>query len=130
MMKNVMAAAMIGLFGAGTAWAADPIFGLWQTQPDKGLYYHVEMKACGTKICGEFQQKFQDGAKVESDVVGKNAVYDMVGTGNGKYEGKAWKPSNGKTYAGAGTLSGDSLKIGGCVFGGLICSKQSWTRLK
>ncbi len=128
-MKNIMAAVVVGLMGTGVAWAADPVFGMWQTQPDKGVYYHVEMKACGAKICGVFRQKFDNGAKVASDVIGKNAMFDLVATGNGEYEGKAWKPSNGKTYNGSGKLSGNFLKIGGCVLGGLICSKQTWKRL-
>lgn len=128
-MKNLIVAAFVGMMSTGAAWAADPVFGLWQTQPDDGVFYHVEMMACGPLICGVFRQKFMDGAKVDSDVVGKNAMFDMQATGNGEYEGKAWKPSNGKTYNGAGTLTGDSLKIGGCVLGGLICSKQTWKRL-
>ncbi len=37
--------------------------------------------------------------------------------------------SNGKTYAGKGTLSGDTLKMKGCVLGGLICESQTWSRL-
>lgn len=129
-MKMMMAAVFAGVMGAGAAWAADPVFGMWQTQPDKGVYYHVEMQACGAKICGVFRQKFENGAKVGSDVIGKNAMFDMVATADGAYEGKAWKPSNGKTYNGSGKLNGNSLKIGGCVLGGLICSKQTWKRLK
>lgn len=126
----MMAAVFAGVMGAGAAWAADPVFGMWQTQPDKGVYYHVEMQAYGAKICGVFRQKFENGAKVGSDVIGKNAMFDMVATADGAYEGKAWKPSNGKTYNGSGKLNGNSLKIGGCVLGGLICSKQTWKRLK
>ncbi len=128
-MRNLVGALIVGLFGTGAAWAADPIYGLWKTQPTDGVYYHVKMQACGPKICGVFQQKFQDGAKVDSDVVGKNAMFDLVPDGSGVYKGKAWKPSNGKTYNGSGTLNGNSLKIGGCVLGGLICSKQTWQRI-
>ncbi|MCX7560907.1 DUF2147 domain-containing protein [Sulfitobacter sp. F26204] len=128
-MRIMILAAMAAVMSTGAAWAADPVFGLWQTQASKGVYYHVEMKACGAKICGVFKQKFENGAKVDSDVVGKNAVFDMTPKGGGAYEGKAWKPSNGKTYNGSGTLKGNSLKIGGCVLGGLICSKQTWQRI-
>ena len=128
-MKYVMTAAFCAVMTAGAALAADPVFGLWQTQPDDGVYYHVEMQSCGSLICGVFRQKFEDGAKVDSDVIGKNAMFDMQAKGGGSYEGKAWKPSNGKTYNGEGTLNGDRLKIGGCVLGGLICSKQTWKRV-
>ncbi|MDF3413202.1 DUF2147 domain-containing protein [Sulfitobacter sp. M57] len=129
-MRYVGVVVFVGMMVGASAASADPVFGLWQTQPDKGVYYHVQMQACGGKICGVFRQKFENGAKVASDVVGKNAMFDMVATGNGEYKGKAWRPSNGKTYNGSGTLSGNALKIGGCVLGGLICSKQTWKRLK
>ena len=128
MMKILTAAAMIA--GMATTVLADPIEGLWKTQPDDGIFYHVQMKPCGGAFCGVFQKKFQNGSEVATDVIGKNAVFDMVPTGGGEYAGKAWKPSNGKTYNGSGKLSGNSLKIGGCVLGGLICSKQTWQRIK
>jgi hypothetical protein len=46
-----------------------------------------------------------------------------------RIEGSITKPSNGKTYSGSATLSGNSLKLKGCVFGGLICESQNWSRL-
>lgn len=129
-MKKILTAAVLGFVMGGAAWAADPIFGLWQTQPDDGIYYHVQMKPCGTKICGEYKKKFEGGSEVSSDAIGKNAIFDMVPIGGGKYEGKAWRASNNKTYSGAGTLKGNTLNIGGCILGGIICSKQNWQRLK
>lgn len=127
-MKTVLIAA-VAVFGFAASAGADPIEGVWKTQPDDGVYYHVKMKPCGAGFCGEFIQKFADGQKVQTDVIGKNAVYDLVAQGGGKYEGKAWKPSNNKTYKGSGTLNGDTLKVGGCVLGGLICLKQTWNRV-
>ena len=53
----------------------------------------------------------------------------MSASGGGNYEGEITKPSNGKTYSGKAKLSGNSLKLSGCVFGGLICESQTWTRL-
>ena len=49
--------------------------------------------------------------------------------GEGSYDGSITKPSNDKTYSGRATLSGNSLRLKGCVFGGLICESQNWTRL-
>jgi len=127
-MRIILAAAVAALGFAGAAWA-DPIEGVWKTQPDDGVYYHVKMATCGAGFCGKFLQKFENGQKVSSDVVGKNAVFDMIAQGDGTYKGKAWKPSNGKTYSGKGKLSGNNLKVGGCVLGGLICLKQTWSRV-
>ena len=128
-MKTILTAAAMTIGFVGAAWAADPIEGLWKTQPDGGVFYHVQMQSCGGSFCGKFKKKFVDGSEVSFAEVGKNAVFDMVPQGGGEYKGKAWRPSNGKTYSGAGTLKGNTLKIGGCVLGGLICSKQTWARL-
>lgn len=48
--------------------------------------------------------------------------------GGGKYSGKITDPANDKTYSGKATLSGNSLKMSGCVLGGLICRGQNWKR--
>ena len=56
-------------------------------------------------------------------------IGQMQPAGSGKYKGKITDPANDKTYSGKGTLSGNSLKMGGCVLGGLICRNQTWSRL-
>ena len=129
MKKSILAAAIL-MSAASAASAADPIFGLWKTQPDEGVFYHVQMKQCGASICGVFMKKFENGTEVEADVIGKNAVFDMQNQGGGEYEGKAWRPKNQKTYKGKGSLNGDTMEIGGCILGGIICSKQNWVRVK
>ena len=128
-MKTLLTAAAFTLGMAGVALAADPIEGMWKTQPDEGVFYHVLMQPCGAGFCGVFKKKFENGKEVASPVIGKNAVFDMVAQGGGEYKGKAWKPSNNKVYNGTGTLAGNSLKVGGCVLGGIICLKQTWTRV-
>ena len=47
----------------------------------------------------------------------------------GKYAGSITDPANDKTYSGKATLSGTSLKMSGCVLGGLICKSQTWHKL-
>ncbi|TIT74131.1 MAG: DUF2147 domain-containing protein, partial [Mesorhizobium sp.] len=50
-------------------------------------------------------------------------------TGDNKYTGTITDPETDKTYSGKATLSGASLKMSGCVFGGLICKSQTWHKL-
>ncbi|TIU33013.1 MAG: DUF2147 domain-containing protein, partial [Mesorhizobium sp.] len=38
-------------------------------------------------------------------------------------------PETDKTYSGKATISGASLKMSGCVLGGLICKSQTWHKL-
>jgi uncharacterized protein (DUF2147 family) len=50
-------------------------------------------------------------------------------SGGGKYTGKITDPANDKTYSGKATIAGSTLKMSGCVLGGLICRTQNWKRM-
>ena len=129
-MKHLIASAIATLALATAALAADPVEGLWQTQPDDGAYAHVTMKPCGSAFCGTIDKTFNASGEYQSPNLGKVLVIDMVSQGGGAYEGQVWRPSNDKIYIGKMDLSGDTLKLRGCVAGGLICSKQTWSRVK
>lgn len=116
-------------FGA-TAAHADPVEGVWQTQEDDGAYAHVTITPCGAAFCGIISKAFKDGGEYQSPNLGKEIVIDMVPQGDGTYDGKVWRPSNDKIYIGGIELDGDSMKLAGCVAGGLICKKQTWSRVK
>ncbi|MBD3663800.1 DUF2147 domain-containing protein [Sulfitobacter aestuariivivens] len=129
-MKSFFATTLAVVALAGTAYAADPAEGTWKTQVDDGAYAHVNMKPCGAAVCGTIARTFNDTGEYQSENIGKTLVIDMVPQGGGAYEGKVWRPSNNKVYIGKMTVSGNVLKLSGCVAGGLICSKQSWSRVK
>jgi uncharacterized protein (DUF2147 family) len=128
-MKHLLTAAAVALGLAGAA-AADPVLGTWKTQPDDGAYAHVEMAKCGPAVCGKIARTFNATGEYQSPNIGKTLVIDMVPNGDGSYAGQVWRPSNGKIYTGKMDLAGSSLALRGCVAGGLICSKQTWTRVK
>ena len=127
-MKKVALSAAMVVFGAGLA-AADPVLGTWKTQVDDGAYAHVKMANCGGAICGTIVRTFNEGGEYKSPNLGKQIVRNMAPKGNGRYEGKVWRPSNDKIYIGKIDLQGNSLKLRGCVAGGLICAKQTWSRV-
>lgn len=128
-MKKLMTTALaLAVFG-GVA-LADPIEGNWQTQPDEGAYALVEMAPCGPNFCGTIKRTFNADGEYASNNIGKTLVIDMAAEGGGKYKGKVWRPSNDKVYLGKIALEGDSMRLSGCVAGGLICSKQTWSRAK
>ena len=129
-MKRTIIAAIVGIGFAGTAMAADPAVGVWKTQPDDGAYAHVKMTPCGGAICGTIQRTFNASGEYKSEKIGKQLVIDMTPDGSGKYAGKVWRPSNNKIYIGKMTVAGNSLKLSGCVAGGLLCSKQDWQRVQ
>ncbi|MCR9125995.1 MAG: DUF2147 domain-containing protein [Rhodobacteraceae bacterium] len=117
------------LAGAGTAVAADPVEGVWKTQPDDGAYAHVVMAPCGAAFCGKIARTFDATGEYASPNIGKTLVIDMAPDGDGQYRGRVWRPSNDKIYIGKIALQGDTMQLAGCVAGGLFCSKQTWSRI-
>ena len=114
------------------AFAADPVEGMWKTNPDDdGNYGLIEILPCGPAYCGTLRQAFDStGAKMNSPNIGKKIVWDMVPQGSGAYDsGKIWSPDRDKTYSARMSLNGDGLAVKGCIFG--ICRDGgTWTRAK
>lgn len=124
-----LTALIAGLTLAAGAAFADPALGTWQTEPDDGNYAHIRMVPCGEMICGVIARSFNASGEFESPNTGKTLVINMVPQGDGSYEGKVWRPSNDKIYMGKMQMRGNQLDLSGCVAGGLICSKQTWSRV-
>jgi uncharacterized protein (DUF2147 family) len=129
MQRILRLAAAIALIG--TAAAADPVYGTWQTAPDdNGNFGHIEVAACGASICGTLVRAYNGaGAQIASDNVGKRIIWDMQAQGGGAYaRGKVWSPDRDKTYNSRMQLNGDALAISGCVLG--ICRDGgTWRRV-
>ncbi|MGB7244988.1 MAG: DUF2147 domain-containing protein [Sulfitobacter sp.] len=128
-MKNLIATSVLAMGLAGAAMA-DPLEGVWKTQVDDGAYALVTIAPCGANFCGKISRTFNASGEYASDNIGKTLVIDMAPAGGGKYKGKVWRPSNDKIYIGKMALSGATVKLSGCVAGGLICSKQVWNRVE
>jgi uncharacterized protein (DUF2147 family) len=118
------------LFAFSTAAAAqEAAVGIWQTEVDDGAYAHITIAPCGNAVCGVISRTFNDDGEYQSENIGKTLVIDMVPQGGGAYEGQVWRPSNNKLYIGKMDVSGDALRLRGCVAGGLLCSSQNWARV-
>ncbi|SNR25850.1 DUF2147 domain-containing protein [Paracoccus sediminis] len=126
-MRHIIAAAILAL--AGTAAAADPIEGVWQTQPDEGSFAHVVISPCGGAFCGTISRTFQGTAEFQSPNLGRQIVIDMAPQGGGNYAGRVWRPANDRIYIGKASVQGDRMSLSGCVAGGLICKSQTWVRV-
>ena len=128
-MKRIFLA-IVAIIGLGTAAAAqDAAVGIWQTEVDEGSFAHILMQPCGSAVCGVIQRTFNaDGTEYQSPNIGKQIVINMVPNGDGSYNGQVFRPSNGKTYTGKMQVSGDALRLQGCVAGGLLCASQNWVR--
>ncbi|MFI0846958.1 DUF2147 domain-containing protein [Mesorhizobium sp. IMUNJ 23232] len=109
---TMTASAMMLAIGAANA---DPIEGNWRTQSGET----AAISDCGGGFCITLKT-----GKYKGKGIGK-----MSAEGGGTYSGSITDPAKDKTYSGSGTLSGGSLKMKGCVLGGLICRSQTWTKL-
>ena len=130
-MKLRAALAVIAVAHAGPAFAADPVVGMFKTQPDdNGNFGHVQIYECDNAICGVIRKAFDaSGTPVESENIGKRMIWDMQSQGDGTYSGgKIWAPDRNKTYKSKMELSGSTLSVSGCVL--IVCRAQTWTRVK
>ncbi len=101
------------LIAAGAAWA-DPIEGNWKTQSGETATISGGSSFSITLKTGKYAGK---------------TIGSFKASGANKYAGNITDPASDKTYSGKATLSGTSVKMSGCVLGGLICKSQTWTKL-
>lgn len=130
MIRALRIAALAALVST-PAFAADPVVGLFKTQPgDTGRFAHVEIYECDGGFCGVIRRAFdENGAEISSDTVGKRMIWDMAAKGDGSYSGgRIWAPDRDKVYKSRMQINGDLLSVSGCV--SVICRSQTWTRVK
>jgi len=101
------------LMTASAAFAEEPITGNWKTAAGDTAV----IVPCGDSYCVTLKT-----GKYAGKQIGK-----MQGKGN-SYTGQLTDPSEDKTYSGSGTVSGNSIKMQGCVLK-IFCKSQTWTRL-
>jgi uncharacterized protein (DUF2147 family) len=111
-MRTLIIAAALAL-SALSAQAAEPIEGNWKTASGAT----AQIAPCGGSFCVTLRSGKHNGKQI-----GK-----MAGSGD-SYSGEITDPENDKTYSGSGTVSGNSLKMKGCVLA-VLCKSQTWTRL-
>ena len=113
MLKTFGVAALAALMVTGAA-AADPIEGRWRTEPGA----IAQIASCGGSFCVKLVSGKHSGKQIGT----------MSAQGGNSYKGTITDPTNDKTYKGDVTLSGNSLKMQGCVMA-VICRSQNWKRM-
>lgn len=111
-MRRFLATALLAA-SATLAFAAEPIEGNWKTASGET----AAITPCGDSFCVTLKTGKYAGKRI-----GK-----MQGS-SGDYSGEITDPAEDKTYSGYGTVSGDKLKMKGCVMS-VFCKSQTWTRL-
>jgi uncharacterized protein (DUF2147 family) len=111
--KTLLACTVVAV-GLITPAMADPIEANWK-RPN-GII--VKFSKCGGSFCA-------------SPITGPNAgksAGKMASAGDGAYKGSLTDLENNKTYSGKATISGATLRVSGCVLGGLLCKGENWVR--
>jgi len=125
-MRHLLAAALVALPVAAQAQVA----GVWRTETsDDGAYLHVRVGACANDAaltCGTIVKAVNTE---RTDLVGKPIIWAMAANGENAWaKGRIWAPDDDKTYRSKMALSGDRLKVEGCV--AVFCRGQSWSRVE
>ena len=104
----------------------------------------VKVTECGPGICANIValkepiSKIDGKPKVDREnpvaakrsrpLIGLAVMNGMKPAGEGKWKGTIYNPDDGKTYAATVRLSGDSMKVQGCV-AGIFCKTNNFTRI-
>ena len=133
-MKKLMIAAVVSLCSAGTAYAQSPV-GDWAVENGEA---HIRIVLCGTALWGVIDwtkgpagtdENNPDPAKRNRSVLGMPILINMKPEEK-QWKGEVYNAENGETYTSYISLKGpNSLRIEGCVLGGLICGGENWTRV-
>lgn len=130
-------AALALLTGTGGAMAqsappvAQGVLGTW-VNPHGTV--KVRTGDCAGNLCGWVvwaAPKAEADARESgvNNLVGTELLRDYRRTAAGHYEGEVYVPDMGHTYYSTIVQRDDnSLRISGCILGGLICKSQDWRR--
>ena len=133
-MKRYLAAGLFSLLSAGAAFGQTPA-GEWAVEDGTA---HIRIAKCGDAYWGVIawtkgppgrDENNPDPAKRDRSVMGMPILINMQ-PAEGRWDGEVYNAENGETYTSHISLqSPDSLRIEGCVLGGLICGGENWKRV-
>ncbi|WP_297295296.1 DUF2147 domain-containing protein [uncultured Methylovirgula sp.] len=120
------------LTGATTVLATAAALAMVSSSPDPTGEWkiadgtaNVAIRPCGANLCG-----FVSWAKESSANLGRQVLIDMKPNGHAWF-GTAVNVVDGEQYTARMSLEGArTLKVEGCLIGGMICGGQEWSRVK
>lgn len=95
----------------------------------------VQVERCGAAYCGKViratdkaKEKARKGGT--ANLIGTQILTGLTPLGDGRFRGQAFVPKrNLHATATVRQLSDDEMQVQGCVWGGLLCGKERWTRV-
>ena len=129
---RLLTAIIASLVLAAAPASAQALEGQW-TNYKKNVVVQVER--CGTAYCGRVVRA-SEKAKAKAakggtpNLIGTQILTGLVPAGTGKFRGRAFVPKrNIHATATVRQVSDDVMQVQGCVWGGLLCDSEKWTRV-
>ena len=132
MHTRIAAAVAIALAAfAPPSATAEPVLGLWRTEPDgKGQTGHVRFRACGSAYCGTIVAAHDSaGRQITTENVGRQIVWSLRPQGGGTYEGRVLVPIMGQDFPTTIEVAGETMELQACNALG-ICRSRTWRRVE
>jgi uncharacterized protein (DUF2147 family) len=138
-MKTISLAVLGLLATTGFAFAADPS-GTWRLDNGK---ITVKVRQCGGEVCANIvglkEPTYKDGkAKIDKynknpalrnrPLMGLSVLSNMKPTGDGTWAGNIYNADDGRTYNATMTMSGNTMKLKGCV-AGIFCKTNTFKKV-
>jgi uncharacterized protein (DUF2147 family) len=138
-MKTISLAVLGLLATTGFAFAADPS-GTWRLDNGK---ITVKVRQCGGEVCANIvglkEPTYKDGkAKIDKynknpalrnrPLMGLAVLSNMKPTGDGTWAGNIYNADDGRTYNATMTMSGNTMKLKGCV-AGIFCKTNTFKKV-
>lgn len=132
-LTSLLAGLILSIAGISPAGAAgrDLLSGRWRNA--KGSVV-VSIQPCGRGWCGvvvEATARAKERAREGGTpaLIGTQVLKGVEGTAGNRFKGQVFDPKrNIRAPATLRLLSARVLEVRGCVFAGLICKEQEWTR--
>jgi uncharacterized protein (DUF2147 family) len=122
--------------GVAQAQTAEDAFGTWR-HPENGSL--ISVYQCGGGLCAKVTKVADPNRKDDKNPDPKLRTRPVVGvvimsgakkSGANSWSGKLYNTQDGETYNGTVTVvNKNTLKLEGCVLGGIICQGPTWTRV-
>jgi uncharacterized protein (DUF2147 family) len=117
---------------AGAVPPPPPIQGYWKNPSGSAV---VAIGPCGAEFCGKVVWASplgeHEASKTTSHVVGTTVLTDLAFDARDRWTGRLFIPDDDiHASAKLQLLTANELKLSGCVFAGLICRSQVWTRVE
>jgi uncharacterized protein (DUF2147 family) len=127
-MRLAIATLVAATMVSGTASAAEPI-GDWRTEDGAAI---IRIDNCRGALWGVVAWEKEPGRDKRSGrpTLGSPVLINMRASSQARWEGQIYNAISGQTYKAHVTMAGDNtLRVEGCVLGGVFCGGQRWTRV-